>query len=303
MPFREAVVTINRDDVSAFLSDWSIEIVPTEGLAIDTSLRGAREGTPIYVTAIPGHDTRNVIDASVRLRKANFEPIPHISARGLVDHKQLNDLLVRLRGEADVHSALLLGGDIHDVVGDFASSRAILETGLFTRHGFRKVGFATYAEPHPWISQALLERELMSKLRLSAEQGLESWLVSQLCFAADSIVRHAEYLRANGITAPLHVGFAGPTSWKSMAKFAAICGVSNSARSLSAQVSRVGRLLAGFEPSEMISRIAATATAQPDLGLVKPHFFTFGGAERTVKWINSFSARHPGRDVDEWSES
>jgi methylenetetrahydrofolate reductase (NADPH) len=299
MPIREAVVTINRSDVRSFLSDWSIEIVPTEGLAIDSSLRGARGGTPIYVTAIPGHDTRNVIDASVRLRKANFEPIPHISARGLIDHKQLNDLLVRLRGEADVDSALLLGGDIDDVVGDFASSRAMLETGLFTRHGFRKVGFATYPEPHPRISQAVLERELVSKLRLSAEQGLESWLVSQLCFAPNIIVRHAAHLRANGISAPVHVGFAGPTSWKGMAKFAAICGVSNSARSLSKQVSRVGRLLAGFEPSEIISCVAATATAQPDLGLVKPHFFTFGGAERTVKWINTFSARHHRRDVIE----
>jgi methylenetetrahydrofolate reductase (NADPH) len=299
MPIREAVATINRNDVRSFLSDWSIEIVPTEGLAIDSSLRDVREGTPIYVTAIPGHDTRNVIDASVRLRKANFEPVPHISARGLIDRKQLNDLLVRLRNEAGVDSALLLGGDIPDAVGDFTSSRAMLETGLFTRHGFRKVGFATYPEPHPRIPQPVLERELVSKLRLSAEQGLESWLVSQLCFAPDIIVRHAEHLRANGISAPVHVGFAGPTSWKGMAKFAAICGVSNSARSLSTQVSRVTRLLAGFEPSEIISRVAAAATAQPDLGLVNPHFFTFGGAEKTVKWVNTFSARHHGRDVNE----
>jgi methylenetetrahydrofolate reductase (NADPH) len=293
MAIREAVLTTDRNEVGTFLSDWSIEIVPTEGLAIDASVGGAKEGTRIYVTSIPGHGTRNVVDASVRLRKANFEPIPHISARGLIDHKQLNDLLVRLRNEAGVDSALLLGGDIHNAVGDFTSSRAILETGLFTRHGFRKVGFATYPQPHPRIPQSVLERELESKLELSAEQGLESWLVSQLCFAPDVIIRHAECLRANGITAPVHVGFAGPTSWKGMAKFAAICGVSNSARSLSMQVSRVGRLLAGFEPSEIVSRIAAVAAAQPDLGLVKPHFFTFGGAEKTVNWVNAFSGETP----------
>ena len=293
MGIREAATVMDRDEIGSFLSDWSIEIVPTEGLAIDASVRGAGQGTRIYVTAIPGHDTRNVIDASVRLRKANFEPIPHISARGLIDRKQLNDLLVRLRNEAGVDSVLLLGGDIHDAVGDFTSSRAMLETGLFTRHSFRKVGFATYPEPHPRIPQPVLERELVSKLRLSAEQGLESWLVSQLCFTPDIIVRHAEHLRANGISAPVHVGFAGPTSWKGMAKFAVICGVSNSARSLSTQVSRAGRLLAGFEPSEIISRVAAIAAARPDLRLVKPHFFTFGGAEKTVKWINAFSGKTP----------
>jgi methylenetetrahydrofolate reductase (NADPH) len=299
MAIREAVLTTDRNEVGSFLSDWSIEIVPTKGLAIDASVGGAREGTRIYVTSIPGHGTRNVVDASVRLRKANFEPIPHISARGLTDYKQLNDLLVRLRNEAGVDSALLLGGDIHSAAGDFTSSRAMLETGLFTRHGFRKVGFATYPEPHPRIPHPVLERELESKLRISAEQGLENWLVSQLCFAPDIIVRHAERLRANGICAPVHVGFAGPTSWKGMAKFAAICGVSNSARSLSTHVSRVGRLFAGFEPSEIVSRIAVIAAAQPDLGLAKPHFFTFGGAEKTVKWVNTFSARHLGRDVNE----
>jgi methylenetetrahydrofolate reductase (NADPH) len=293
MAIREAVLTTDRNEVGSFLSNWSIEIVPTEGLAIDASVGGAREGTRIYVTSIPGHGTRNVVDASVRLRKANFEPIPHISARGLTDYKQLNDLLVRLRNEAGVDSALLLGGDIHSAAGDFISSRAMLETGIFARHGFRKVGFATYPEPHPRIPLPVLERELEGKLRLSAEQGLESWLVSQLCFAPDIIVRHAERLRANGISAPVHVGFAGPTSWKGMAKFAAICGVSNSARSLSTQVSRVGRLLAGFEPSEIVSRIAAVAAAQPDLGLVKPHFFTFGGAEKTVNWVNAFSGKTP----------
>jgi len=291
MGIREAAAVMEWDKIGSFLLDWSIEIVPTEGLEIDASVAGAAQGTRIYVTSIPGHNMRNVVDASVRLKKANFDPVPHISARGLIDHKQLNDLLVRLRSEADVDSALLLGGDIHDAVGDFASSRAMLETGLFARHGFRKVGFATYPEPHPRIPQLVLEGELVNKLGLSAEQGLESWLVSQLCFAPDIIVRHVKRLRANGISAPVHVGFAGPTSWKGMAKFAAICGVSNSARSLSTQASRVGRLFVGFEPSEIVSRIAVVAAAQPDLGLVKPHFFTFGGAEKTVNWINSFSAK------------
>ena len=152
---------------------------------------------------------------------------------------------------------------------------------------------ASEFDPMSVIPQPVLERELVSKLRLSAEQGLESWLVSQLCFAPDIIVRHAKRLRANGISAPVHVGFAGPTSWKGMAKFAAICGVSNSARSLSTQASRVGRLFVGFEPSEIVSRIAVVAAAQPDLGLVKSHFFTFGGAEKTVKWINAFYGMTP----------
>src|SRR5882757_4959111 len=142
MAIREAAAATDRNELESFLSDWSIEIVPTEGTPVDQAVRNLREGTRIYVASIPGRDTRYVVDASVQLRKAKFEPVPHISARGLTDHKQLDDLLVQLRGEADVDSALLLGGDIHDdAVGAFKSSRAALETGLFARHGFKNVGF------------------------------------------------------------------------------------------------------------------------------------------------------------------
>jgi methylenetetrahydrofolate reductase (NADPH) len=292
MAIREAADVMGQNELRWFLSDWSIEIVPIEGVGLDPALRSVTEGTRVYVTSIPGRNLRCAVDASARLRKANFHPVPHISARALIDRNQLNELLAQLRSEADVDSALLLGGDIDDgAVGAFASSRAMLETGLFARHGFKRVGFATYPEPHPRVAQEVLESELVSKLRLATEQGIESWLVSQLCFSPDTIIRHAERLRARGALAPLHVGVAGPTSWKSMAKFALICGVSNSARSFSTQASRVGRLFACFEPTEILSRLALTASAKPNLGLIKPHFFTFGGAEKTVNWVNSFSSK------------
>jgi methylenetetrahydrofolate reductase (NADPH) len=279
----------DRAKTGSFLPDWSIEIVPTESVLIDPAIRSVREGSRIYVASIPGRDTAYVVAAAAHLRKARFEPIPHISARGLRDHHQLDDLLARLRGEADVQSVLLLGGDIDDPrVGAFASSRAILETGLFARHGFRAVGFATYAEPHPQIPQCVLENELMSKLEIAAQQGFSSWLVTQLCFNPEMIIRHAEFLRGRGVRAPIHVGIAGPTSWKGMARFAMICGVSTSARSLTTQGSRIGRLLLGYEPSEILHRVSLVAADRSDLGLVKPHFFTFGGIAKTVSWANSF---------------
>jgi methylenetetrahydrofolate reductase (NADPH) len=305
MTIREAADVMGQNELGWFLSDWSIEIVPIEGVGLDPAMRRLTEGAHVYVTSIPGRSLRCAVDASVRLRKANFHPVPHISARALIDRNQLNELLAQLRGEADVDSALLLGGDIDDyAVGAFASSRAMLETGLFARHGFKRVGFATYPEPHPRIAQEVLESELVSKLRLATEQGIESWLVSQLCFNPAAIIRHAERLRACGAPAPIHVGVAGPTSWKSMAKFALICGVSDSARSLSTQASRIGRLFVGFEPTEILGRIAVAAAAKPNLGLIQPHFFTFGGAEKTVNWVNSFSSKKVKDAASaEWSKS
>ena len=278
-----------RDLTAASLSGWSIEIVPTEIALVDPAIQSLEQGTEIYVASIPGRDTNYIVETSARLRKANFEPIPHISARGLKNMDQLDDLLARLRSEADVRRALLIGGDIDDSkIGAFASSRAMLETGLFARHGFKSVGFATYAGPHPQIAKDVLDSELISKLKLATEQGLSSWLVTQLCFDPDMIIRHTEHLRNEGVSAPIHVGVVGPTGWKSMARFAMICGVSTSAKSLTTQGSRIGRLLLGYEPTEILSRLALVAANRPDLGFPKVHFFTFGGISKTVDWIKSF---------------
>ena len=112
MAIREAADVMGQNELRWFLSDWSIEIVPIEGVGLDPAMRRVPEGTRVYVTSIPGRNLRCAVDASVRLRKANFHPVPHISARALIDRNQLNELLAQLRGEADVDSALLLGGDI-----------------------------------------------------------------------------------------------------------------------------------------------------------------------------------------------
>jgi methylenetetrahydrofolate reductase (NADPH) len=112
-----------------------------------------------------------------------------------------------------------VGGDVDDVdVGAFLSSRAALETGFFRRHGFKAIGFATYAEPRARIAQHILESELARKVDLATQPGLSSWLVSQLCFNPELIIKHALALRSSGIVTPLDVGMAGPTSWKAIAR-------------------------------------------------------------------------------------
>jgi methylenetetrahydrofolate reductase (NADPH) len=126
---------------------------------------------------------------------------------------------------------------------------------------------------------------------VAAEGGLRTWLVSQFSFNAATVIRHARHLRAMGIDAPLHVGVSGPASWVAMAKFALICGFANSARSLSQDAGRLGWRLSGFDPTEMLSHLAESAATTPMLGLASPHFFSFGGAERTAGLIASLIAR------------
>ncbi len=276
---------------AGFLSGGSIEIVPREADPVGAIKRHLSQGIEVYLACVPGEDYARIIALSGQLRRAGFIPVPHLPARGVANLAELDDILRRLAGEAGVDRLLLLGGDIaDDRIGAFASSLQLLQTELLPRHGFTGVGFATYPEPHPVIPTLLLESQLHAKLAAAAEMRLTPWLVSQFSYDAGIIVDHARHLRAEGIDAKLHVGTSGPASWAAMVRFAMICGFTNSVRHLSQNPARFGRLLTGFDPTPIISRLADSASAEPALGLAGPHFFSFGGSERTSRFIARLAA-------------
>ncbi len=93
-------------------------------------------------------------------------------------------------------------------------------------------------------------------------------------------------LRARGVTAPVSLGIAGPASWKSLAQFALLCGVRNSTRFITSQGRKIGQLLSGYEPSDIIDGIARGLPGS-EAGKVNVHFFAFGGLRKTAAWIEA----------------
>jgi hypothetical protein len=41
----------------------------------------------------------------------------------------------------------------------------------------------------------------------------------------------------------------------------------------------------GYEPSQILHRLARVAAENPGLGFVKPHFFSFGGAAKNASLV------------------
>ncbi len=272
--------------ISTFISNWSIEVVPTENFSCAQLSGEAPVGTSVYVTSIPGQGTGNLLRTSKTLKQAGFDPVPHITARSIRSVDHLRSLLSSLE-ELDIQKILLLGGDTPDVAGPFASSLEVLESGILEGYSLKQIGFATYPERHKYISSEVLERQLSSKIKVASELGFQSSLVTQLCFDATATVRHIERLRARGIQIPVHVGVAGPTSWTTMLKFAAICGVAASAYSLKSNASRVRQLASGFDSTDQIADFAVFSFSNSMAGKMAPHFFTFGGTKKTIAWINA----------------
>jgi methylenetetrahydrofolate reductase (NADPH) len=234
--------------------------------------------TEVYVTAVPTAAPDETVAAATALRKTGFEPVVHIAARRLASEAQLKNLLARLRGEADTRCLLVIGGDI-DATGPFADALAVIQKGRLRDAGIDEIGIGAYPEGHPRITPARLEASLDEKIASATAQGLRVHIVSQFSFSADRILAWLNALRAGGITNPVKIGLAGPTSVTALVRYAKRCGVNASLRGLMSGAASA--LIGNVGPDRILDALSA---AQGDLGEVHPHYFSFGGLVDTARY-------------------
>src|SRR5712691_6006982 len=95
----------------------SIEISPRDELAGERLRDLFAPGTTMFVNHPASVTHHDIVAACARLRRAGFTPVPHIAARRLASYTQARDFVQRAAGEAEVKSALLIGGDADHPVG------------------------------------------------------------------------------------------------------------------------------------------------------------------------------------------
>ena len=87
--------------LAALLSSASVEI-SSRGHQIAELRDHFAEGTDVTITFLPGDNYRHNVETATALRRAGYNPVPHIAAREMASREALNDFLARARGEADV---------------------------------------------------------------------------------------------------------------------------------------------------------------------------------------------------------
>jgi methylenetetrahydrofolate reductase (NADPH) len=234
-------------------------------------------GTPLYLTAVPTQDANELIKAAAALRKAGMEPVAHIAARRLMSAEALRELLAGLRGEADMRRLLLIGGDI-DTPGAFSDALSIIQRGGLRAAGIEEIGIGAYPDGHPRIPAGRLEAVLDEKIAAATAQDLRVHIVSQFSFSPERIVDWLRQLRACGISMPVKIGMAGPTSVPALLRYARRCGVAASLRGL---VSGAASGLVGHVGPD---RIIETVSVADGLGDVALHYFSFGGTLETARY-------------------
>jgi len=277
-----------RQRAAALIGDCSIELSPRDEFAGDALRRLRDPGTSVFINHPSSVTHHDIVAACSRLRRAGFEPVPHVAARRLASFTQASDFLQRASSEAAVRRILLIGGD-DSPAGPFRSSLDLLATGVVERNAIGQVAFAGYPEGHPAIDTASLDAALNAKVALARQSGLGISLVTQFGFEAAPILRWITALRARGIEAPVHVGIAGPASVATLAKFAIRCGIGASLRALARGHTAFARIMVEAGPDALIGELVAGEGA--DASIAGLHVFTFGGVRRTAEWTRAQASR------------
>ncbi|MEM8654187.1 MAG: methylenetetrahydrofolate reductase [Pseudomonadota bacterium] len=293
-----ALLNFKRDDgpvagtlspeVEAFLQSYSIEVMPRTAQKVDDFRAILPAGTRVYIAHIEGTPIEDMVATAKRLNAEGFHVMPHLPARIIKDQATLEDWIARYQGEANVDQALLLAGGVDQPHGDFHSSMQLMESGAFDRAGFKRLHVAGHPEGNKDIDadggMKNVDEALQWKQKFSERTDADMAIATQFAFEAGPIIKWANTLKAAGIDLPVHIGIAGPAKLQTMIKFAIACGVGPSLRVLQRRAKDVTKLLLPFEPTEVISELAAHKAANPDFNIAQVHFFPLGGIKTNAHW-------------------
>ncbi|MEM1274748.1 MAG: methylenetetrahydrofolate reductase [Pseudomonadota bacterium] len=282
-------------DLAAFLQDFSIEVMPRTAEKIDDFRALLPDGTRVYIAHIDGTDISDMLATARRLAADGFRVMPHFPARSIPDRATLADWINRYQGEADVSEALVLAGGIDRPIGAFESSMQLLETGLFD--GFKHIHVAGHPEGNRDIDPDGGDTTVMEALRwkeaYSRGTDAKMAIATQFAFEAKPIIAWADRMAAEGITLPIHIGIAGPAKLQTLIKFAIACGVGPSLKVLQKRAMDVSKLLLPYEPTEVLTALAAHKAAHPDFNIERVHFFPLGGIKTNANWARDKSGAAP----------
>jgi len=273
-------------EMEAFLDGYSIEIMPRTAEKVEDFTALLPKGTRVYIAHIEGTPIEDMVRTAARLSKDGYPVMPHFPARIIKDKATLDNWIAMYKGEAGVDQALLLAGGVTTPHGDFDSSMQLLESGLFD--GFKRLHVAGHPEGNkdidPSGGTANVDDALRWKQKFSETTDAEMALATQFAFEAGPIIEWADSLKAAGITIPIHIGIAGPAKLQTMIKFAIACGVGPSLKVLQKRAKDVTKLLLPFEPTQVLTELAAHKAANPDSNIERVHFFPLGGIKTNANW-------------------
>ena len=254
---------------------WSMEILPQNISELSLIPEFVNE---VYITMIPGVDCRDTIEAANVIQTKGKQAIPHIAARSFSSPEVLKKCLSVLQ-DAGIKRVLLIGGGVPEPTGKYASVMDLLKTGLFAEYGINSFDFAGHPEGNPDDPKS--EYHMLEKLQWTKEHEFSSRIVTQWSLDAKKTNNWISDLREKGVSNPIHIGVPGPSTVKSLMRFAKVCGVKASTQVLRKQGLNISKLMFVNKPDKIISKLS---------GYDQLHLYPFGGIAKSAAWLIDFQS-------------
>ncbi len=266
------------------LAHASLEVALREAGKLREAASLLPSGTCVYVPSLPARPLALSLPVLAEIRALGLDPVPHVAARRVGAHGELERFLNTAVREHGVHRVMLIGGDETEATGPWRDSVQLLASGVLRDAGVHEIGIAAYPEGHPKIAQDALRRAFERKLELAAVQDLGTYAVTQFSFAPDRIVALLADLAMRAPNLPVYVGMPGPSDPLALLRYAQRCGVGATRRALSTLGTGIAHLVAHTDPSDQLAAAAHYAITHDNL--VGVHLYSFGGVVRTAKWLH-----------------
>jgi methylenetetrahydrofolate reductase (NADPH) len=273
--------------VETVLDDFSMEMTGKDVSRLEAAAGVIPPGTRIHVTFLENEDLAMRVGAAAAVKRLGFVPVPHVSARRIKSEAMLEEFLAALREIDATENVFSVGGDPAVPHGPYEDSLSLIESGVLQRYGVRHVSIAGHPADHPEVPTDVLWSALESKSAALSRLHIPGAILTQVEFDVDRVLDWLAEVRRRGVELPVRVGVPGPTSIKGLLGFASRLGVSTSATIAKKYGFSMTNLLGKAGPDTFIRELEDGLDPAKH-GLVKLHFYTFGGFKSTAEWIDNF---------------
>lgn len=285
-----AVVIQDKPALARLFENYSLEITPKDVEALQNAAHMIPQGTLISCTFLPGAEFEDRVVAARAIQDLGFKPVPHISARRLLEKNDLNRFLDMLAAQIDLKHVFVIAGDPSEPLGPYEDALAVIDSGTLKEYGIEHVGISGYPEGHPDITNEKLVKAMADKVASLRRQGMDYSIMTQFGFDADPVLDWLKQIRSEGIDGPVRIGLAGPASIKTLLRFAARCGVGTSAKVVKKYGLSITSLIGSAGPDPVLADLVPDLG--PEHGQVHLHFYPFGGLVKTNEWIVDFKSKN-----------